>query len=132
MNNYNELINKPTINGKELIGDVNVNVLHHYSTNEQVIGTWIDGETLYERTFNELSTNTNGDNWVNISGIDATTWKDVVNVEIYCNSSDVNNKLTRIALSEARVFNGNVQVTASASTDRQINVATIQYTKVAI
>lgn len=24
---------------------------HHYSTNEQVIGTWIDGKTLYETTF---------------------------------------------------------------------------------
>lgn len=27
MNNYNELINKPTINGKELIGDVEVSGL---------------------------------------------------------------------------------------------------------
>lgn len=25
---------------------------HHYSTNEQVIGTWIDGKPLYERTIN--------------------------------------------------------------------------------
>ena len=24
---------------------------HHYSTNEQVIGTWIDGKPLYEKTF---------------------------------------------------------------------------------
>ena len=24
---------------------------HHYSTDEQIIGTWIDGSTLYERTF---------------------------------------------------------------------------------
>lgn len=102
---------------------------HHYDGNEKVIGTWF-GETLYERTFNGLATNTNGDNWVNIGGIDASTWKDAVNVEIYCNSSDVNNKLTRIALGEARVFNGNVQVTTSVSYNRQINVATIQYTKI--
>lgn len=101
---------------------------HHYDGNEKVVGTWF-GETLYERTFNGLATNTNGDNWVNIGGIDASTWKDVVNVEIYCNSSDVNNKLTRIAPGEARVFNGNVQVTTSVSYNRQITVATIQYTK---
>lgn len=101
---------------------------HHYDGNEKVIGTWF-GETLYERTFNGLATNTNGDSWVNIGGIDASTWKDAVNVEIYCNSSDVNNKLTRIALGEARVFNGNVQVTTSVSYNREINVATIQYTK---
>lgn len=24
---------------------------HHYSTSEQVVGTWIDGKTLYEKTF---------------------------------------------------------------------------------
>lgn len=24
---------------------------HHYSTDEHIVGTWIDGETLYERTF---------------------------------------------------------------------------------
>lgn len=101
---------------------------HHYDGEEKIIGTWF-GETLYERTFNGLATNTNGDSWVNIGGIDASTWKDAVNVEIYCNSSDVNNKLTRIALGEARVFNGNVQVTTSVSYNRQINVATIQYTK---
>lgn len=101
---------------------------HHYDGEEKIIGTWF-GETLYERTFNGLATNTNGDNWVNIGGIDASTWKDAVNVEIYCNSNDVNNKLTRIALGEARVFNGNVQVTTSVSYNREINVATIQYTK---
>ena len=101
---------------------------HHYDGNEKIIGTWF-GKTLYERTFNGLATNTNGDNWVYIGGIDATTWKDVINVEIYCNSSDVNNKLTRIALGEARVFNGNVQVTTPVSYNREINVATIQYTK---
>lgn len=100
----------------------------HYDGSEKVIGTWF-GETLYERTFTGLATNINGDNWVNISGIDATTWKDAVNVEIYSNSSDVNNKLTRIALGEARVFNGNVQVTTSVAYNREINVATIQYTK---
>lgn len=26
-------------------------IAHHYSTNETVIGTWIDGKPLYERTF---------------------------------------------------------------------------------
>lgn len=119
--------------GSLTVGDTSFNVYQKassniYDGNEKVIGTWFE-ETLYEKTFTGLATNTNGDNWVNISGIDATTWKDAVNVEIYSNSSDVNNKLTRIALSEARVFNGNVQVTTSAAYNREINVATIQYTK---
>ena len=101
----------------------------NYTTDEQVIGTWL-GEPLYQRTFNGLSTYTNGDIWVNISGIDASTWKEAINVEIYCNSIDVNNKLTKITLGESRVFNGNVQVTTSVSYNREINIATIQYTKI--
>lgn len=28
--------------------------LHHYSTTEQVIGTWIDGKPLYEKTFQDV------------------------------------------------------------------------------
>lgn len=27
-------------------------IAHHYSTNETVIGTWVDGKPLYEKTFN--------------------------------------------------------------------------------
>lgn len=34
---------------------------HHYSTDEQVVGTWIDGSTLYEKTF-DLSNVTFTDN----------------------------------------------------------------------
>ena len=33
-------------NGKGINGD-----LHNYSTEEQVVGTWIDGKPLYEKTF---------------------------------------------------------------------------------
>lgn len=120
--------------GALTVGDTSFNVYQKASSNiivdgnERVIGTWF-GETLYERTFAGLATNTDGDNWVNIRGIDATAWKDAISVEIYSTSSDVNNKLTRIALGESRVFNGNVQVTTSVSFNRQINVATIRYTK---
>ena len=36
----------------------------HYSTDEQIVGTWIDGKTIYQKTCN-VTTNTNCDN---------TTW----------------------------------------------------------
>lgn len=36
------------IDGKALDGK---DGMHHYSTDEQVVGTWIDGSTLYERTY---------------------------------------------------------------------------------
>lgn len=35
---------------------------HVYSTTEQVVGTWIDGSTIYEKTFTELSL-TAGTSW---------------------------------------------------------------------
>lgn len=44
-------------NGQSLIFDnatgkwVNGNALHNYSTNEKLVGTWIDGKPLYEKTF---------------------------------------------------------------------------------
>lgn len=33
----------------------------HYSTDEQVIGTWIDGSTLYETTFHNVTVHNTGD-----------------------------------------------------------------------
>lgn len=65
----------------------------HYSTDEQVIGTWIDGSTLYEKTW-EFSTpiSVSQTNWTNttipISGIDKIVSVENVtsggsNVELY-------------------------------------------------
>lgn len=35
----------------------------HYSTDEQVVGTWIDGSTLYEKTYSVSSSVTIGTSW---------------------------------------------------------------------
>ena len=49
---------------------------HNYSTTEQVVGTWIDGSTLYERTIHWTGTcNANGGNAV----LDNTLFRDDVN-----------------------------------------------------
>lgn len=45
---YGDLTNKPTLNGSVINGNMFTN---NYSTNEQRIGTWIDGKPLYQRTF---------------------------------------------------------------------------------
>lgn len=39
---------------------------HHYSTDEQVIGTWIDGSTLYEKTWTNLDINVAYNTWTNV------------------------------------------------------------------
>lgn len=41
---------------------------HHYSTTEQVIGTWIDGKPLYEKTYTQTYTN-GGSKQIDISDI---------------------------------------------------------------
>ena len=40
----------------------------HYSTDEQIVGTWIDGNTIYEKTYSELFLNCdNANTWYSIS-----------------------------------------------------------------
>lgn len=44
---------KAIINGNEIFGNVHLGEggnMHNYSTTEQVVGTWIDGSTVYEKT----------------------------------------------------------------------------------
>lgn len=55
----------------------------HYSTNEQVVGTWIDGKPLYKKTYQFNSTvwlNANG--WTNGINIDTTVVKVLVDAEV--------------------------------------------------
>lgn len=38
---------------------------HHYSTSEKIVGTWIDGSTIYERTFDKSSVSLTNASWAN-------------------------------------------------------------------
>lgn len=40
------------------------NILHEYSTEEKVVGKWIDGKPLYEKTFSSITITNNADNFV--------------------------------------------------------------------
>ena len=46
----------------------NGGLTHHYSTSEQVVGTWIDGKPLYEKQFHITSITAN-DNWQLIGNV---------------------------------------------------------------
>ena len=55
----------------------------HYSTSEQVIGTWTDGKPLYKKTYQFNSTvwlNANG--WTNGINVDTTNVKVLVDAEV--------------------------------------------------
>jgi hypothetical protein len=60
----------------------------HYSTEEQVIGTWIDGKTLYQKTF-EVATTTIGD-WVAIINDTSIFIKEYEGKTCFANGNRIN------------------------------------------
>ena len=66
------------LNGKKLSGEP-----HDYSTDEQIIGTWIDGSTLYEKTLLTPSAVTISytGTWVS-SGVSAPIGSTVIKADI--------------------------------------------------
>lgn len=100
---------------------------HHYSTNEQVIGTWIDGKPLYEVMVDGLSINPST-SW---SGAFATSLgiKVPVNVTFY-NALSGGNPIT-VFVNEVQQYSGGIRIKVNSSFNpsRTINAMVIQYTK---
>ena len=44
--------------------------MHNYSTEEKVVGTWINGKTLYEKTFANLSIDVRSGEWCKVVELD--------------------------------------------------------------
>ena len=105
----------------------------HYSTEEQVIGTWIDGRALYEKTFNvgDISSGTGKDITHNISNFGHLVKVDGYGVENngncvpipFVDNVDTYQRYFRITPTLFTIGAGN---NASALTDCYI---TIRYTK---
>lgn len=109
------------LNGKAYGGDI----AHHYSTNETVIGTWIDGKPLYQKTVTGLSVALNGANWV--------YWNSGIAIDklISLDAYTINtNRLQHCAIAEYMYDSTNdVMLGGFSGYNRTINVITIQYTK---
>ena len=56
---------------------------HHYSTDEQVIGTWVDGRTIYAKTFTGLSVNLNSNDWITINDAVLPVGADIIKHQAY-------------------------------------------------
>ena len=56
------------IDGRRTVG--NGSSMHNYSTSEQIVGTWIDGKTLYEKTYDITHTFSNGSNEIEVDSSD--------------------------------------------------------------
>lgn len=68
-------ITPPLENGDKLVYDkekgkwTNTTKYHNYSTEEQVVGTWIDGKPIYEKTFNNLQLPNRADYLIDLSSL---------------------------------------------------------------
>ena len=96
----------------------------HYSTSEQIIGTWIDGSTLYEKSF-DLSSNPvtlSRGNWVNVVQL-ADVSKIIDATAVYNNM-----KLAAIEFSYDAGY-VTAQWVANSSDTRRITYLTVRYTK---
>ena len=63
---------KAILNGQTIFGNVHLghggSNMHDYSTDEQIVGTWIDGKTLYEKTVSVTIANESAQTLVTIAG----------------------------------------------------------------
>ena len=99
----------------------------HYSSDEQIIGTWVDGKTLYRRTITDLSIALNGNQWVGYSDINYID--KLVDLHTY---SNVNGFFMSNCIAEYYYYPTNHTIylcTVSSTFNRTINVMTIEYTK---
>lgn len=95
---YNNLENKPSINGDELVGNMSLWQPKNFSTEEQNTGLkWIDGKDIYFKTFNVtlnantiiISETTNIDKIILIIGfVNVQSDKNIVYTLPYADSDD--------------------------------------------
>lgn len=98
---------------------------HTYSTTEQIVGTWIDGKTVYEKTFTGLSiaVPARGSSWIN-TNIDATNVTAIV--QAFCMDASGQYYPTQVVIFGAtQTFGINFQ----CHTNRDITTIVLQYAK---
>ena len=95
-----------------------------YSTDEKIIGTWIDGSPIYQKTFTGLNVSVNGTNWATICTIPNVKY--VVDLKLFYNNSG---GLNTLCFKEAEPNNSNGTVKILGANSRTVSVASIQYTK---
>lgn len=60
---------------------------HNYSTTEQVVGKWIDGKNIYEKTWDVGSVTLNGGSFTDVTDISASNMETIVNVVGACDTN---------------------------------------------
>lgn len=95
---------------------------HEYSTDEQVVGTWIDGSVIYERTFEFQSQLTvSSSNWTS-SGISADGIEKIMGVELFGVSNYQGGGL-------ANIQNNVIMLQTTRNSDAYVKEFLLRYTK---
>lgn len=95
---------------------------HHYSTDEQVVGTWIDGSTVYERT---IATNIT----VLMSRTTITSIMDFSNIKQIISCTGFYTGSGGEGVFPLNVYRANGAVIARSSEDATLDHITFRYTK---
>ena len=105
-----------------------VNGGHKYSTDEHIVGTWIDGKPIYEKTITGLSVSlsTGWHTVVAVNNIDI-----LIDFQLYRDSSVKLISLSGAGYEVGLTANSEIQIMpiASGQATRTLSVMTIQYTK---
>ena len=105
---------------------------HHYSTSEKVIGTWIDGKPIYEKTWTGLNV-TATTSWLQLTDVSISNVSNVINCKLFRESTDTAGVLVTMQLSEYGVNDPDftcLQVkVGNESAGKKIKIAVVQYTK---
>lgn len=107
---------------------------HHYSTDEQVVGTWIDGKTLYEKTFELPSRTSVKNDYSTIIISDTTPYaiNDIIDCVYYDNNGGSDLSVIRALPTNIETYlSANNTLIAYYNTDNvyRITKFTLRYTK---
>lgn len=116
---------KMILNGKEYAGSGSE--WHEYSTEEKVVGKWIDGKPLYEKTFTGLSQSIRSKDWNVITGISIPNIKDAIYVRAIRLAGSGN--LADIGLIEYTSNVNSQSVQVNPIDTQTLNYLIVQYTK---
>ena len=105
---------------------------HHYSEDEQIVGTWVDGSTLYEKTvyIPSLPNNSTGEYNTGLSNITPISFDDTLIFQSG-NTSKAPYTSTNGSVAIAIQFNANGKIFFGTNTDQSLTSAyvTLRYTK---
>ncbi len=101
---------------------------HTYSTTEQIVGTWIDGATVYEKTFEVSGLASQVSNWTNIA--EMPNVNKIVDFS-GCGFPATNNQQTALGdYIRLCYINGYLKYYSNAWTNTTLTIrATVRYTK---